>query len=161
MAASPKHHVSERLASPATSSSTSTPSSSQSPSPIRDGKILQSEADVTKPEQRFKHTEESKSGEYDKSVALLQSLGPVQDQPIDLSVRSGTHNKTIKHRRRKSSSEDTPDEEDEVGSGSDGVVESCDDDRGEEGGNERLKERGGDSENRKPISTPLDLTTRT
>jgi hypothetical protein len=104
---------------------------------------------------------------YDKSVALLQSLGPVQDQPIDLSVRSGPHNKTIKHRRRKrskghTSSEDTPEEDDEVGSGSDGGVESCDDDdRGEEGENEPLKERGGDSENRKPISTPLDLTTRT
>jgi hypothetical protein len=90
----------------------------------------------------------------------------VQDQPIDLSVRSGPHSKTVKHRRRKSSkghssSEDTPEEEGEVGSGSDGGVESCDDDRGEEGENEPLKERGGDSDNRKPISTPLDLTTRT
>ncbi|PNF18666.1 hypothetical protein B7P43_G05023 [Cryptotermes secundus] len=161
MATSPKHHVSERLASPATSSSTSTPSSSHSPSPIRDGKVVQNAADVTKPEQRFGHSEEPRSAAYEKSVALLQSLGPVQDQPIDLSVRSGPHNKTIKHRRRKSSSEDTPEEEGEVGGGSDGGVESCDDDRGEEGENEPLKERGGDSENRKPISTPLDLTTKT
>jgi hypothetical protein len=92
----------------------------------------------------------------------------VQDQPIDLSVRSGPHNKTIKHRRRKSSkghssSEDTLEEEDEADSGSDGGVESCDDDddRDEEAENEPLKERGGDSENRKSISTPLDLTIRT
>jgi hypothetical protein len=118
------------------------------------------------PDQGLKHGEEARSAAYDKSVALLQSLGPVQDQPIDLSVRSGPHNKTLKHRSRKtskghSSSEDSHEEEGEIDSGSGGGEESCDDDRGEEGGKETMKERGADSGNRKPISTPLDLTTRT
>jgi hypothetical protein len=122
--------------------------------------------EVSKPELRFKPTEESRSANYDKSVAMLQSLGPVQDQPIDLSLRSGLSSKTIKHRRRKSSkghssSEDKLEDQDEVGSDSDDDVKSCDDDRGVEGANEPLEERGGNGENRKPISTPLDLTTRT
>jgi hypothetical protein len=117
-------------------------------------------------DQGLKHAEEARSAAYDKSVALLQSLGPVQDQPIDLSLRSGPHDKTIRHRSRKtskgqSSSEDSHEEDEEVGGGSEGGEESCGDDRDEEGGKEPLKERGGDSGNRKQISTPLDLTTRT
>jgi hypothetical protein len=123
--------------------------------------------EVSKPELRFKLAEEERSANYDKSVAMLQSLGPVQDQPIDLSLRSGLNSKTVKRRRRKiskghSSSEDKVEDQDEVGSESDDDVKSCDDDeRGVEGGNEPLEERGGNGENRKPISTPLDLTTRT
>jgi hypothetical protein len=116
--------------------------------------------DVATPEQRPKHVEESRP-----AVALLQSLGPVQDQPIDLSVRTGPQNKTVKHRSRKgskghSSSEDSAEEDGEVSSGSDGGEESCDDE-GAGAENEHLEERGGESGNRKPISTPLDLTTRT
>lgn len=123
--------------------------------------------EISRPELRFKHGDESRLANYDKSVAILQSLGPVQDQPIDLSLRSGLHNKTAKHRRRKdfkghSSSEDTIEDEDEVASGSDGGVDSCDDDdRGVQREKEILKERAGDSDNKKPISAPLDLTTRT
>ena len=168
MATSPKHHGAERLASPAiSSSSTASSSSSQSPSPIREGKHHKDTVEISRPELRFKHGDESRLANYDKSVAILQSLGPVQDQPIDLSLRSGLHNKTAKHRRRKdfkghSSSEDTIEDEDEVASGSDGGVDSCDDDdRGVQREKEILKERAGDSDNKKPISAPLDLTTRT
>jgi hypothetical protein len=119
-----------------------------------------------RPEAGFKHGDESKLANYDKSVAMLQSLGPVQDQPIDLSLRGGLHNKTAKHRRRKdfkglSSSEDNIEDQDEVASGSDGGVDSCDDDRGVHRENEILKERSGESDTKKPISAPLDLTTRT
>ena len=41
----------------------------------------------------FKHSYESKLAIYDKSEAILQSLGPVQDQPIDLSLRGGLRKK--------------------------------------------------------------------
>jgi len=120
----------------------------------------------SRPEVGFKHSDEPKLAIYDKSVAILQSLGPVQDQPIDLSLRGGLHNKTAKHRRRKdfkgrSSSEDNIEDQDEVGSGSDGGVDSCDDDRGAHREKEILKERPGESDTKKPISAPLDLTTRT
>jgi hypothetical protein len=120
----------------------------------------------SRPEAGFKHSDEPKLAIYDKSVAILQSLGPVQDQPIDLSLRGGLHNKTAKHRRRKdfkgrSSSEENIEDQDEVGSGSDGGVDSCDDDRGAHRENEILKERPGESDTKKPISAPLDLTTRT
>jgi hypothetical protein len=122
--------------------------------------------EVPKPETRFKLTDESRSPSYTKSVAMLQSLGPVQDQPIDLSLRSGIRSKTIKHRRRKDSkghvsSEENLEDQDELGSGSGDGVESCDDERGMEDENEHLEHRGGDADIRKPISTPLDLTTRT
>ncbi|XP_069684386.1 zygotic gap protein knirps-like [Periplaneta americana] len=165
MATSPKHHSAELLTSPATSSS-STSSSSQSPSPIRDEKSHHDSVDVSKSELRFKMPEETRPSSYDKSIAMLQSLGPVQDQPIDLSLRSGLHTKSQKHKRRKSSkgnisSEDNLEEQDEVGSDSDDGVDSCDDDRGVEIENETLEERSRDPENRKTISTPLDLTTRT
>ncbi|XP_021928268.1 zygotic gap protein knirps-like isoform X2 [Zootermopsis nevadensis] len=168
MGTSPKHHGAERLASPVTSSSSgsSTSSSSQSPSPVRDLKHRQEAVEVSKHELRFKPTDDSRSANYDKSVAMLQSLGPVQDQPIDLSLRSGLNSKTVKHRRREgckghSSSEDKLEDQDEVGSDSDDDVKSCGDDRGVEGENEPLEERGGNGESSKPVSTPLDLTTRT
>ena len=167
MANSPKHHGAERLTSPASSSSsTSSSSSSHSPSPIRDGKLHKDTVERSRPEAGFKHSDEPKLAIYDKSVAILQSLGPVQDQPIDLSLRGGLHNKTAKHRRRKdfkgrSSSEENIEDQDEVGSGSDGGVDSCDDDRGAHRENEILKERPGESDTKKPISAPLDLTTRT
>jgi hypothetical protein len=80
-------------------------------------------------------------------------------------LRGGLQNKTAKHRRRKdfkrrSSTEDTIEDQDEVASGSDGV-DSCDDDRCAQRENEILKERPGESDTKKPISAPLDLTTRT
>jgi hypothetical protein len=120
----------------------------------------------SRPEAGFKHGEETKLANHDKSVAMLQSLGPVQDQPIDLSLRGGLQNKTVKHRRRKdfkgrSSSEDNIEDQDDVGSGSEGGVDSCDDDRGVPRENDILKERSGESDTKKPISAPLDLTTRT
>jgi hypothetical protein len=97
---------------------------------------------------------------------MLQSLGPVQDQPIDLSLRSAVHSKTVRHRRRKSSkghssSEDKLEDPDEAGSDSDDGVKSCDEEMSADGENETLEERGGSGQNRKLISTPLDLTTRT
>lgn len=166
MTTSPKHHGAERLASPVTSSSsTSSTSSSQSPSPIRDGKHQKDTVEISRPELRFKHGDESRLANYDKSVAILQSLGPVQDQPIDLSLRSGLHNKTVKHKRRRDlkgqiSSEDSAEDQEEVACGSDGV-ESCSDEGGVQRENEILKERAGESDSNKPISAPLDLTTRT
>ena len=170
MATSPKHHATERLTSPASSSSsTSSSSTSHSPSPIRDGKP-QDSVDVTKTDPRFKLPEDGKHGGYEKSLAMLQSLGPVQDEPIDLSLRSGLHSKTVKHKRRRCSkenscsSEDNGDERDHIASGSEDDLDgndSCEGEKGDKDGNETLGDRGECGENRKPITTPLDLTTRT
>ncbi|KAJ9590222.1 hypothetical protein L9F63_016672, partial [Diploptera punctata] len=171
MAASPKHHSAERLTSPATSSSSnSSSSSSQSTSPTRDGKA-QDSVDVTKPDPRLKLSEDNEHLGFEKSLAMLQSLGPVQDEPIDLSFRSGLHCKTVKHKRRKCSKDNSCTSEDDVDERDDDIVsesdddmggnESCDDGKGAKDGNETLGERSGCGENRKPITTPLDLTTRT
>ncbi|PSN36653.1 hypothetical protein C0J52_27423 [Blattella germanica] len=167
MAASPKHHSTERLASPATSSSsTSSSTSSQSPSPIRETKS-QETVEVAKVDHRLKFSEENRQVGYEKSLAMLQSLGPVQDQPIDLSLRSALLSKSMKHRRKSSkensSSEDDGEEHGDTtsDSGDEGGSESCEGDRGATKDNDSLGERGGGGENKKPISTPLDLTTRT
>nr|CAD7452360.1 unnamed protein product [Timema tahoe] len=154
--ASPKIKPMERHFSTTTTSSSSTSLASSPPSsPKREPKQESSES--SKSDQKVKESKEQ-SNSYDKSLAALRALGPVQEHPIDLSLRgcSPSHAKSNHRRKCKGHCSSTGDNTEHEDSMSDIGEDECS--RGRAGDKESVDRDGMD---KKPITVPLDLTTRT